>query len=260
MMKDRVETLLRQARENLAKGNREEALQCVKKALEEDPGEMIITEVILSMETSEDHADEYDIHQREHKDRPPSVERTEAEDMDPKLEKAFRLSDQALASGDDAKALAYLKKAARLFPDDPAVEEKLTLLKNEIRAANLVKIGLKKLGEGDIPRAIAASRKAFELMPEAPGLHGLLSMLEETDTSPRRSSDEPEEAEDSEAEESSGVPDAGAMLWADRIRAAVKDDRFEEAGKMVAEAVRNHPDDPLLDSFHTKLKRLGFVE
>lgn len=257
MMKDRVETLLRQARESLEKGNREEALQCVKKALEEDPGEMIITEVILGMETSEDHPDEFDINQNSHKDRPPSFERTEAEDMDPKLEKAFRLSDQALASGDDAKALAYLKKAARLFPDDPAVEEKLTLLKNEIRAANLVKIGLKKLGEGDIPKAVAASRKAFEIMPEAPGLHGLLAMLEERETSPRGSSDEPEETEDPD---SARVPDAGAMLWADRIRAAVKDDRFEEAGKMVAEAVRNHPDDPLLDSFHTKLKRLGFVE
>ncbi len=82
-------------------------------------------------------------------------------------------------------------------------------------------------------------------------------MLEDTDTSPRSSSDEQEEAEDPD---DAVIPDAGAMLWADRIRAAVKDDRFEEAGKMVAEAVRNHPDDPLLDSFHTKLKRLGFVE
>ncbi len=256
MTKKRVEALLRQAREQLEKGLREEALQSVKKALEEDPGEMIITEVILGMETSNDSPDDYDVYNKMENYRRPSVERTEAEDMDPKLEKAFMLSDQALASGDDARALAYLKKAAQLFPGDPAVEEKLALLKTGIRAANLVKIGMKKLEEGDIPKAVAASRKAFELMPGAPDLQKLLNMLENTGASPSQTPDEPEESEEGPP----AVPEAGAMLWADRIRAAVKDDRFEEAGKMVAEAVRNHPDDPLLDSFHTKLKRLGFVE
>ncbi len=96
MMKDRVETLLRQARGNLEKGNREEALQCVKKALEEDPGEMIITEVILSMETSEDHPDGFDINQNSHKDRPPSLKGQKLK-IWIQTRKAFRLSDQALA-------------------------------------------------------------------------------------------------------------------------------------------------------------------
>lgn len=244
MTKNRVEDLLLQAREYLDQDRREDALNCVRKALEADPGEMVITEVILNLERSKNAPEPPGR-------RPvqPKAERNSTEDMDPKLEKAFMLSDQALDQGNDAKALAYLKKAQQLFPDEPSVEEKLESLKNRIRAGNMVRIGLKKLEEGDHRKAVAASRRAFELMPEAPGLDELLSRIEGTEEPPSAAA--PEEPR---------VPESGAMLWADRIRAAVKEEKFEEAGKMVTEAVRNYPNDPLLDSFHIKLKRLGFAD
>ncbi len=245
MTKNRVEDLLLQAREYLDQDRREDALSCVRKALEADPGEMVITEVILNLERSKNATE-----QSGRRPAQPKAERNSTEDMDPKLEKAFMLSDQALEQGNDAKALAYLKKAQQLFPDEPTVEEKLESLKNRIRAGNLVKIGLKKLEEGDHRKAVAASRKAFELMPEAPGLDDLLSRLEVTE----------EPSMTQTPEEEPRVPESGAMLWADRIRAAVKEEKFEEAGKMVTEAVKNYPNDPLLDSFHIKLKRLGFTE
>jgi tetratricopeptide (TPR) repeat protein len=249
MTKDRVEDLLLQARRNIDLGHREEALVLIKKALQEDPGEMVITEVILSMERSGESAGR--------KTGRSLDERNNADNMDPKLEKAFRLSDEALAAGDEAKALAYLKKALQLFPDEPEAAKKLELLKLRIRAENLVQIGLNKLAEGDLQKAVAASRKAFELMPDTDGLADLINSIEESEsTAVIQDTTEPE----AEVSPQPAIPDGGAMLWADRIRAAVKEDRFEEAGRMVAEAVRNHPGDPLLDSFHTKLTRLGFVD
>jgi len=249
MTRDRVEDLLLQARRYLSTGNREDALACIKKALQEDPGEMIITEVILSIERSGEMPGDNSDHQ--------SVERNNADNMDPKLEKAFTLSDEALAAGNSAKALAYLKKALQLFPDEPEVEERIDILKNRIRAGNLVQIGLQKLAEGDSQKAVAASRKAFALTPDATGLADLIARIESSEKAEAFTvNQEPEKDEVVQPH----IPDGSAMLWADRIRAAVKEDRFEEAGRMVAEAVRNHPGDPLLDSFHSKLKRLGFVD
>lgn len=250
MNRDRVERYLRDARKFLEEGDRESALEFIRKALAADPGEMTITEVLLEMERSRE------VPSADTASRPP-LERTESSDMDPKLEKAFRLSDEALDSGNEAKALAYLKKAVTLFPDEPEAAERLEALKTRIRAGNLVAIGMKKLEEGDLARATVASRKAFQLMPDAAGLQELLSGIEMASESDGAG---PEPASGVRSGAEDDLHDAGAMLWIDRIRAAIKAEKFEEAGQMVTEAVRNHPGDPLLGSFHIKLKRLGFAE
>lgn len=254
MTRDRVEELLIQAKEYLDQDRRDDALECVKRAIAADPGEMVITEVILNMERSKTKSPP----KRETVVQP-TVERNDTEDMDPKLEKAFRLSEEALAAGSSAKAMAYLKKASQLFPDEPEVDERLNLLKTRIQAANLVEIGLRKLEEGDLRKAVAASRKAFHLLPEIEGLNELLSRIEIVEESGTLEMPDTDEEAPDQAEETL-TSESGAMLWADRIRAAVKDEKFEEAGRMVTEAVRSHPNHPLLDSFHAKLKRLGFAE
>jgi tetratricopeptide (TPR) repeat protein len=246
MTRNKIEALLLEAKECLQQGRRDDALGCIRTALTVDPGEMVITEVILNLERSRTSS-----HVNGRKAAQPEVERKSAENMDPKLEKAFRLSDEALEAGNEAKALAYMKKASQLFPDEVRVQEKLNLLKNRIRAGNLVKIGLKSLEEGNLKKAVAASRKAFDLLPEANGLDELLSAMEKVREPAHEEIPAPEEP---------SVEQSGAMLWADRIRAAVKDEKFEEAGRMVAEAVKTHPNNPLLDSFHIKLKRLGFAD
>ena len=254
MTRERVEELLVQAKEYLDQDRRDKALESVKKAISADPGEMIITEVILNMERSKNKAP-----RKPEKVVQAAVERNDTEDMDPKLEKAFRLSEEALAAGSSAKAMAYLKKASQLFPDEPEVDERLNQLKTRIQASNLVKIGLKKLEEGDLRKAVAASRKAFHLLPEIEGLDELLSRIEIVEEGSTEETEEIEEEAPDQTEEIL-TSESGAMLWADRIRAAVKDEKFEEAGRMVTEAVRNHPNHPLLDSFHAKLKRLGFAD
>lgn len=262
MNKSRVAYLLSQAKEHIDQNQRDEALDLIRQALREDPGEMTITEIILSMER---HGSSKRVSEEQHDQATePILERNYSGIMDPKLERAFKLSDDAYSQGNDAKALAYLKKAVSLFPDEPEAQERLTILKTRIQAGNLVKIGTKKLSEGDIRKAVSASRRAFDLLADAPGLSELLAAIEGAKKSeaPAEFVETPEAVEEPEPEiqEKPQVLDGGTMLWADRIRAAVKEDRFEEAGKMVAEAVGNYPDDPLLNSFHTKLKRLGFVK
>ena len=254
-MKNRVKTHLIQAKQYAADGDRNHALDSIRKALAVDPGEILITEVLISMERSGTGIEtQEDIGTPDTEVQQPgnTIERNNTADMDAKLEKLFNLSDKALSSGNEAKALAYLKKAFKLFPEASEAEKRLQKLKNRIRAGNLVKIGLKKVSSGDIEKAISASRKAFDLLPAAEGLEELLSSIE--------AASEPAPGE--EEEEASGPEEereSGAQLWADRIRTAVKDDRFEQAGEMVTEAVKSHPGDTLLDSFYSKLKRLGFV-
>ncbi len=269
-MKNRVKTHLIQARRHSDQGNRKQALDSIKKALVIDPGEMVITEVLIAMERAGNTRDENeDNYPQDIAIGGPSTERNETADMDSKLEKIFRLSDEALASGSDSKALAYLKKAVQLFPDEQIADQKMQQLKNRIRAGNLVKIGKKKLSEGDIEKAITASRRAFDLLPAIEGLEELLNNIEKVSAKITRKKQYPKT--DSISKKKVIIPqeepvtpeeegqDGEALLWADRIRTAVKDDNFEEAGKMVAEAVRRHPNDTLLDSFYSKLKRLGFV-
>jgi tetratricopeptide (TPR) repeat protein len=259
-MKNRVKTHLIQARRFSARGNRAQALESIKKALTIDPGEIVITEVLISME----RADDPETHQNAHALGGNTVqqstsERNKTADMDPKLEKINRLSDEALASGNKSKALAYLKKAVELFPNEEEAEQKLQQLKNRIRAGNLVKIGIKKLSEGDTKKAITASRRAFNLQPDAEGLQELLDLIEQADGNTPEVTKQPA-PETVRTEIKPATPRGEALLWADRIRTAVQDDQFEEAGKMVAEAIRRYPEDTLLDSFYTKLKRLGFVK
>ncbi|MEA3267439.1 MAG: hypothetical protein U9P42_10945 [Candidatus Fermentibacteria bacterium] len=269
-MRNRVKTHLIQARRHSDQGNRKQALDSIKKALVIDPGEMVITEVLISMERAENTIDQDENNNTEEiAIGGTSTERNKTADMDSKLEKIFSLSDEALASGNDSKALAYLKKAVQLFPDEHIADQKMQQLKNRIRAGNLVKIGKKKLSEGDIEKAITASRRAFDLLPAIEGLEKLLNDIEKVGTKITRK--KPDPGADSTPAEESIIPQkepetleeegqgGEALLWADRIRTAVKDDNFEEAGKMVAEAVRRHPDDTLLNSFYSKLKRLGFV-
>lgn len=270
MIKNRVKAHLIQARKHAVIGNRDQALDSVRKALDIDPGEIAITEILISMErvgntrkkTEEDDLVKNTVQRS-------SNERNNAADMDSKLEKIFRLSDEALASGNNSKALAYLKKAVQLFPDEQEADQKLQQLKDKVRAENLVRIGMKKLSEGDIKKAITASRRAFDLLPDVNGLQELISSIEEESISPPEQVpqfeqelelDDIEEDEETIISEKVESQEGEALLWADRIRTAVKDDCFEEAGKMVAEAVRRHPDDTLLDSFYSKLKRLGFVK
>ena len=276
-MQNKIKNCLIRAKTHAREGNKNAAIDCIKEALVLDPGEMLITEILLSLE-------------REYNKPPPpvtkkiktkkateqisTIERISSQPMDAKLEKIFQLSEKAREAGDDVKAIAYLKKARKLYPDNPAVEEKLQSLKTLVGASNMVLIGLKALDSENIPKAVSASRKAFNLDPDANHLQELITRLEDLS---KEATERPEETKKAVKEKVKKVkenvtsketineemdedsPEGEALLWADRVRRAVQDDEFEEAGKMVTNAIKKFPNDELLNSFYSKLKRLGFA-
>ncbi len=279
-MQNKIKNCLIRAKTHAREGNKNAAIDCVKEALVLDPGEMLITEILLSLE-------------REYNKPPPpvtkkiktkkateqiSIERISSQPMDAKLEKIFQLSEKAREAGDDVKAIAYLKKARKLYPDNPTVEEKLQSLKILVGASNLVLIGLKALDNDNIPKAVSASRKAFNLDPDANQLQELITRLENVTTESNAKTKKPEKVVKKPAKKRAArakkivskeipgeeiakdSPEGEALLWADRVRRAVQDDEFEEAGKMVTDAIKKFPNDDLLNSFYSKLKRLGFAK
>ena len=275
-MHDKIKNCLIRAKKHASQGNRNAAIDCIKEALSIDPGEMLITEVLLSLEREHNKPSVTDKPEKNNNiEQQSTIERISSQPMDAKLEKIFLLSDKAREVGDDVKAIAYLKKARKLYPDNSDVEEKLQALKTLVGASNLVLIGLKALDNDNISKAINASRKAFNLDPNANQLQELISRLEdlsseETEMPKPEIKLEPKPKpkpkpkkidktiEKTEIDEDS--PEGEALLWADRVRRAVQDDEFEEAGKMVADAIAKFPQDELLNSFYSKLKRLGFAK
>jgi tetratricopeptide (TPR) repeat protein len=259
---DRVRDFIRDAHRNAVSGNRERALELVRKALALDPDERVITETILAMEQGAAPA----------KPRPAPVipdpvrlpERTDPMAIDPKLEKALDLSEQCRRSGDNAKALAYLKKAKVLFPDSSLVEERLTSLTSCLQAETLISVARKRMEQGEMQKAVSAARQAFVALPDAQGLGELLSDLEATSKNSPAVQFEGEYRHDidlndgEDFEEYDDTPDS-VDDFIERIRQLVRDDRWDEAAILVEQGVSDFPDNELLETFKVKFKRLGFL-
>lgn len=259
---DRVRDFIRDAHRNAVSGSRERALELIRKALALDPDERVITETILAMEQGSSPP----------KPRPaPAIpepvslpERTDPMAIDPKLEKALGLSEQCRQSGDNAKALAYLKKARALFPDNQLVEERLTALTACLQAETFMTVARKRLEQGDMQKAVAAARQAFSVLPDAPGLPELLSDLETVSRNAPAQQFEGEYRHDidlndgEDLEDYDGTPESLDDLI-ERIRQLVRDDRWDEAAILVEQGVSDFPDNELLETFKVKFKRLGFL-
>ncbi|MFO7625884.1 MAG: hypothetical protein R6V62_01340 [Candidatus Fermentibacteraceae bacterium] len=259
---DRVRDFITDAHRNAVSGNRERALELIRKALALDPDERVITETILAMEQGSAPA----------KPRPAPVipdpvrlpERTDPMAIDPKLEKALDLSEQCRRSGDNAKALAYLKKAKGLFPDSSLVEERLTTLTTCLQAETLISVGRKRMEQGEMQKAVSAARQAFAVLPDTPGLCELLSELEAISRNSPAVQFEGEYRHDidlNDGEDFEEYEDTPYSVddFIERIRQLVRDDRWDEAAILVEQGVSDFPDNELLETFKVKFKRLGFL-
>lgn len=258
---DRVRDLIRDARRNALSGNREQALELIRKALALDPDERVITETILSME-------EGGIASRP--SQAPAVndsvrlpERTDPMAIDPRLEKALDLSEQCRQAGDNARALAYLKKAKQLFPDSAIVEERLTSLSTTLQAETLVSVARKRLEKGEVKQAVAAARQAFQTFPDAPGLVELLGDIEKAsmESAPVVFSGAQDEEMEPEGDEEGEYDDSFDSVddLIEKIRQLVRDDRWDDAAILVEQGVMDFPGNDLLETFKVKFKRLGFL-
>lgn len=259
---DRVRDFIRDAHRNALSGNRERALELIRKALALDPDERVITETILAMEQGSAPA----------RPRPAPVkpepvslpERTDPMAIDPKIEKALDLSEQCRRSGDNSKALAYLKKAKAMFPDSQLVEERLATLTTCLQAETFINAARKRMEQGEMQKAVAAARQAFRVLPDAPGLSELLSDLEAVSRNAPALQFEGEYRHDIDLEDGEDLgdydetPDSVDDLI-ERIRQLVRDDRWDEAAILVEQGVSDFPDNELLETFKVKFKRLGFL-
>lgn len=259
---NRVRDFIKDAHRSAVSGNREHALELVRKALALDPDERVITETILAMEQGAAPA----------KPRPAPVipdpvrlpERTDPMAIDPKLEKALDLSEHCRRSGDNAKALAYLKKAKKLFPDSSLVEERLTTLTACLQAETLISVARKRMEQGEMQKAVSAARQAFAVLPDAPGLCELLSDIETVSRNSPAVQFEGEYRHDidlndgEDLEEYDDSPDS-VDDFIERIRQLVRNDRWDEAAILVEQGVSDFPDNELLETFKVKFKRLGFL-
>ncbi len=259
----KVRECIMQAREHIEAGERDKALELIRKALALDPDEQVITETILFIEEDRSAVAQRPSPTTSKPARLP--ERTDPMAIDPKLEKALDLSEKCRKSGDNAKALAYLKKAIKLFPGNALVEEKLTTLTTVLKAENLVAMARTRIERGEPAGAVTSARLAFQLLPDVPGLVELLDDLE------AMSQGEPESGEfnddlpdDFDLEEEDILEDYEDSSdtvedLIERIRQLVREDRWDDAAILVEQGVMDFSGNELLETFKVKFKRLGFL-
>jgi len=167
------------------------------------------------------------------------------------LTKLFEASDREYDNGNQQKAIAYLKRARKLDPDNPEVGSRIEILKTKIKSANLIRIAGKRLALGETARAITLVRQAFDLRPDSAGLDELLSDLE---SMPVTTSPAAEVADSRETR--SGASDE----YISQIRQLVQDNALERAASIAEDALHIFPGDELVVEFVENFKKLGLLE
>ena len=180
-----------------------------------------------------------------------SQERTTSMPSEDQLTKMFEASDREFDNGNQQKSIAYLKKARKLYPDNPEITSRIDLLKIRIKSANLIQIARKRLVLGETTRAISLARQAFSMRPDSAGLDELLSELESM-TGLSSSASDISDVKETEP--------GFSYEYITRIRQLVQDNSLEEAASVAEEAFDNYPDDKLVLEFVDNFKKLGLLE
>lgn len=263
--------LVRKAKKKLYQGKRDEALELMKRAVALDDNSGVLVQVIKVIgrkkprtEYHEDESGEAGDGQYPDSggsppaaDQPPSDEGEERKpqmSQEDRIQQFFEASDREYEAGHQQKALAYLKRAARLFPDDPGVRERIDLLRTRIKAENLVSIAMKNLQAGEAVKALVLAREVFETMPDARGLDELLDSLEQGP--PARPSSPPAEPAPAPAKEENDP----AEEYIARVRSLVQANSLLEAASVAEEAYGRHSDNSLLKEFVDNFRKLGLLE
>ncbi|MFO8184113.1 MAG: hypothetical protein R6U39_08075 [Candidatus Aegiribacteria sp.] len=265
-----IASLVRKSKKKLIQGKRDEALDLMRKAVEIDDNNGVLVQVIKVIGKKKLKTDyrEETVPETEPEPEPemtPEPEPEPAADMnhertssmasEDRLFKLFEASDMEYENGHQQKAVAYLKKARQLAPDDPEVQSRIDLLRARIKSANLVQIARKKFESGETVKALVLAREAFDILPLATGLDRLLEDLEEG-SGTHEAPAEPEPIPQKPA--GSAVDSAGEYI--SRIRQLVQDNSLEKAAELAEKAHGIHPDDALLSEFMDNFKKLGLLD
>lgn len=165
-LKQRIDKLVRQARSELKKGNRNEALGILKKALALDPGSNAITEVMLEIENEMSSPKPSEEPEASPKSTAPAAQKTAAApnpktdtDKEKQPSRKTRRSSSGLKSVPDARPVR--KKAAPQAPepssDKASDDSELQALLQQVDNA---------LDEGEEARAKSLMGKAKKLSPD----------------------------------------------------------------------------------------------
>ncbi len=276
-----IASLVKKARKKLLQGKRNEALELMKKAVVIDDNTGVLVQVVqliggrkTSLEPEAEPLDILDDISEEpeqmfemndieipYDDTPiPEPEDTFVENnqerkaamaLDDQLDKLFEASEMEYNRGNQQKAIAYLKRAMRLDPDNPDIQNRIDILKTKIKAINMLQIARKKLETGMFTETVEFAREIFELMPDAPGLNELLSDIESisSDFSPSSTG---------RVSSTRGVTSSEEYI--EQIRQLVRDNFLERAASLASRAFSVHPHNELLAEFFDNFKKLGLID
>lgn len=265
-----IASLVRKAKKKLIQEKRDEALDLMRKAVEIDDNNGVLVQVIkvigkkkLKTDYREDTAPEPEPQPEPEPEVTRMPEPEPAADMnqerkpsmapEDQMSKLFEASDMEYDKGHQQKAVAYLKKARQLAPDDPEVQSRIDLLKARIKSANLVQIARNKFESGETVKALVLAREAFDILPLATGLDRLLEDMESSGTPSA-----PEREPTPQKPEIAAVTSAEEYITG--IRQLVQDNSLVAAAELAEKAHGIHPDDSLLSEFMDNFKKLGLLD
>jgi len=192
--------------------------------------------------------------------------------LPPSIKDYFDSAERALAEGDEAGAVGFLRKARAEAPEDPEVRGRVALMQRRIKAANLIRMGERRLASGSASEALAAAKEAFALLPQAPGLDELVAALEKAPASGtgRGKADDRPSAVKSSARSSAGEQQSGdaptkapggdgAEEYIRKIREQIALNALPNAAAIAAEGLARFPDNELLFTFTDKFRRMRLL-
>jgi len=276
-----IASLVRKAKKKLHQGKRDEALSLMSKAVEIDDNNGVLVQVIqvigkkkpetrlqdeppaAEVEAFDEEPEEPDVFtfddepmepepepepQPEEAPEENNHERNSSMASEDQINKLFDASDREFENGHQQKAIAYLKRAGKINPDNPEVQFRIEQLKTKIKAANLLRIAGKKLSTGDTPSAVVLARQAFDMMPDIAGLDEVLLKIESSS-----------KAAYAPAAESDPV-DTEAEPCITQVREMVQENSLEEAAWFAEQSLERHPGSELLAEFVENFRKLGLIE
>jgi TonB family protein len=256
----RTEELLRAAEEQLQKGEREKALEILRKALSRDPGNEAVQQQISSIEREIAAMSSF---KRTRSRRSHAPERTVPTGTD-FVEECLERSKQAFDEGDEVRALQELERAKRHDPEDRKVQKQIQIVRRSIKANNLYDLGVAKLRAGQVEIALEQARKIFVFWPSAPALERLLDEIEGRETPVI---EEPEEIDIEEVEEleemeeeAEAAPEPAispSEVVVTSIREKIARSSFAEALQEAREGIRKFPENDTLQKLLEKLEKIA---
>ncbi len=172
-MKKRAEQLVARAGELARAGNRDKALLALQRAAELDPENEQIQKSIAELEREQAAMRNFSKSRsaRAHT----NIGQATPADF---VSECMKRSDDALAEGDEVRALQELERAKRHDPENIDVNRKIQILRRQIKVNGLFDKAVARLASGEPAEAVVAARRIFEMWSMAPSLPELVSRIE----------------------------------------------------------------------------------